>query len=139
MATSVAVQLPLFTNLAQGLEYFNANGGVRRVSDVLEEVSDIVPKSDLVDTPMLIVGWDEHPAITYDDGAVSNPYVTVHILTEDGRKVFNDGSTGVYDQLSRIDKNQLPILCKKGLRVSKYTFTDDRGHKQAAETYYLNA
>jgi DNA-binding cell septation regulator SpoVG len=93
-------------------------------------------KDTLVDKPFVIA------RVKFNDGD-SGTFVSVCAYTiPDGEKViFNDGSTGVYDQLkSYVDKTgrTTAISCPKGLRVSRYTYTDPKtGKDSPAATYYL--
>jgi hypothetical protein len=61
--------------------------------------------------------------------------------SKDGKKfIFNDGGTGVYNQLQNyVDTHGVAtgIRCKRGLRVSRYTYTDEKGKEAEAATYYL--
>lgn len=59
----------------------------------------------------------------------------------DGKKiVFNDGGTGIYQQLLAFVKKHnrtTGIRCSNGLRVSRYDYTDDEGVTRDAATYYI--
>jgi hypothetical protein len=61
-----------------------------------------------------------------------------------GKFVFTDGGTGIHDQLGewltksgREVKDVPPMFFKKGLTVSNYDYTDDKGNVSEAHTYYL--
>jgi hypothetical protein len=72
------------------------------------------------------------------DGVVQ--FVSVCCYTKDKKVVFNDGSTGIFDQLSTyVAKNDrtTAISCPKGLRVSRYDYTNDDGVTSKASTYYI--
>lgn len=78
-------------------------------------------------------------------------FASMMIVTETGeRLIVNDGSTGIYAQLDewavRLPAGKvLGGLLVRGLRVSRYQRTDDKGNKMfkdgtplMAETFYLN-
>lgn len=99
-------------------------------------------KEDLVGVPFVIamVRWND--VKTKAGLPTGKQYVSVMAFTEDGKKiVFNDGSTGVAQQLQTYiakHSRDTGILCKKGLRVSEYDYTDpDTGITAPAKTYYL--
>lgn len=95
--------------------------------------SDIAEKKSLIGVPFVIYRIDRKM------GDYNREFVTVHAITKDRTViVFNDGSTGVCDQLKgQTASPDSPIFCPKGLRVSRYTYEDDDGNKSPAETYYL--
>lgn len=77
--------------------------------------------------------------IRFNEGDSGN-FVSVCCYTKTGKVIFNDGSTGVYEQLKDYtNKNArtTAISCPRGLRVSRYTYTDDKGVDRDAATYYL--
>ena len=86
-------------------------------------------KSYLVNVPFVILEWHFR-----DSDQQDGKYVSVEVVTHTGDKiVFNDGSTGVYRQLSEITEARLAadrpdaqsgLICPNGLRVSDY-FRDD--------------
>jgi len=100
----------------------------------------VVDKSVLVGVPMLLLEW-RFVAGDFDG------FVSVAAVTQDGRKViFNDGSTGIRAQLEKVTQSrkakgnatpQMGLKVMGGLRVSQYTYTDDKGKERPAETYYL--
>lgn len=99
-------------------------------------------KDPLVGVPFGIVEW------RFNQGD-KGEFVSAAIITEDGRKlVINDGSTGVRDQLHEVtnkraahgvpeEARQRILKCRKGLRVSRYEYTDDKGNTSQAQTFYL--
>lgn len=98
-------------------------------------------KVQLIGVPFVIVEWQFRNG---DNGE----YVSALIVTaKDEKLILNDGSTGIRDQLrkvtdARIDRGQAypqqGLACEKGLRVSKYTYTDAKtGEDRPAETFYL--
>lgn len=103
-----------------------------------ESISDygsgfrLVDKSELVGVPFLILEWMFNEGDFSDDG-----FVTVYAVTnKDDRVIFNDGSTGVRDQLRTVTsqrvKNahpnpQIGLACEGGLTVSNYYRHEDTG------------
>lgn len=69
-------------------------------------------------------------------------YVVVRAVAKDGRKVvIVDGSTGIKDQLAEYmeaNHGTFPRLWENGLRVSTYTYTNEKGEESPAATYYIN-
>ena len=92
-------------------------------------------KETLIDQDMLIA------RIRFNDTESGN-FVSVCAYTvPDGNKVvFNDGGTGVYKQLQNYVRKHgrtTAIRCPKGLRVSRYKFTDTDGKERDAATFYI--
>lgn len=92
-------------------------------------------KKDLLAVPFVIamIRWTDNDDATF---------VSVCAFKEDGTKiVFNDGSTGVYQQLQTYTNKHhrdTGIACPKGLRKSDYTYTDkETGKERPAATYYI--
>ncbi len=92
-------------------------------------------KADLIGVPFVIamLRWNDTT-----DGV----FVSVMAFKEDGTKiVFNDGGTGVYQQLQTYvakHKRDTGIMCPKGLRKSDYMYTDKQtGKERPATTYYI--
>lgn len=92
--------------------------------DVVEFESsayEVVEKSTLVGVPFIITG------LKFWEGRYGRT-VTVFALTEDNRMIlFNDGSTGVYNQLSEMVERtgrSAGIVCRRGLRSSTYTYVE---------------
>jgi hypothetical protein len=113
----------LWAESADGAEFFGSGW-------------DLIDKSKLIDTPFVIVGF------RYNDGNFGT-FVSVQVIDKDNRHlVFNDGSTGVCQQIIDADHQglKLPLRVKGGLRVSEYTFHDPKtGTEIPATTYYLQA
>lgn len=119
-------------------------------SDELDEALDVfgtgfevVEKEALIGKEFIILQWRFYVG-TY------GPAVAVQCVTADNRKVvFNDGSTGIYEQIYTFTKKHgvKPILCSKGLRSSTYERTDKEtgepiinpktGKPEIATTYYF--
>lgn len=111
------------------------------IADALNEVEwQVVDKETLVGVPFVITEWTAYEG-------TKGPFVAVKVLTNNGRLLFNDGSTGIYKQLGRIEEkfrvptfkepfvpvhNGSVLVCKKGLRKSEYVVDGIE-----ATTYYL--
>lgn len=97
--------------------------------DVLED------KAHLVGVPFVGLRW------RFNAGDAGE-FVSLEVITEDGRRlIINDGSTGIYRQLKRLTDETgrtTGIACKKGLRRSDYTYTDEKGESRPATTFYLS-
>ena len=120
-------------------DVYNAFGG--QITDLPSDW-DLIDKAELVGKPFVIFSF------TLRDGDFGRPYVSVNAVLEGAtpgapvsRVVFNDGSTGVAAQLKEMAAQGIHggIRCTKGLRVSKYEYTDPRdGTTKPAQTYYLS-
>lgn len=114
-----------------------AYGAVLSSSKLFGDGSDFIRDKDmLVGVPLMILDWR---FIT--DEETGREYVNVLVMNQQGNKArFNDGSTGVYEQLKSVteDYGVIGITCKFGLRKSEYT-TEINGKKEKAVTYYLSA
>ena len=101
----------------------------------------LTDKDQLQGAEMLLLQW------RFSDGDFG-PFVSVVALTRDGRRViFNDGSTGVYQQLRTVTRArmgngevnmQAGLTATKGLKKSTYNYQDDQGVMRPASTYYLS-
>lgn len=97
----------------------------------------IKEKDKLVGVPFLVLEWR-----FIMDEDTHREYVNVLVMNGQGAKArFNDGSTGVYQQLKQVtdEMGVVAIECRGGLRKSDYTFTNDKGETSKAATYYLSA
>ncbi len=96
-------------------------------------------KATLVGAPSMFLSW------TFNNGDFGE-FVSAHVVARNesggGRKVIiNDGSTGIYQQLrDYTDRTgrQGGLFVRKGLRQSVYDYTDDKGNKRPATTFYLD-
>jgi hypothetical protein len=137
--SSSAPELPeinwaTITNLADARAVL---GKVVTASEALGDGSEfITDKNLLVKSPFLVL---DYRFVT--DEKTEREYVNVLIMGTDGSKArFNDGSTGVYQQLKDFTAQYGPgvgIEVKGGLRRSDYV-TEVDGKKQDATTYYLS-
>lgn len=87
-----------------------ATSAVEALGESIQLVQD---KDSLVGVELLVVDYRQR------DGGYGD-FVSVYARTRDGRNiVFNDGSTGVCQQLLEAEP-RLPMYVKKGLRKSEY-------------------
>lgn len=97
-------------------------------------------KNRLLGVPFVAVKIDQH-ASELNGGGV---FVSLHVVTQDGRKyILNDGSTGICAQIEELWKRKpelqgLPLMVRRGLRRSDYTYMDESGKAKPATTYYLD-
>lgn len=120
-------------NLAQNV-YGQENVVV--ASDVLGDGFKMLENKDtLIGVPFFAVAWN----FTMGD---HGEYVAVKLITQDNQKlIVTDGSSGIYQMLAHYSKQtgrKGGLFCRKGLRRSDYTFTDETGKEKAARTYYLD-
>jgi hypothetical protein len=107
----------------------NSKGGITDGKD-LGIGLDVVEKDTLVGVEMILLEW------RFNVGDFG-PFVSVTAMTKDNRKlVFNDGSTGIYAQLTEItDAGKASnIYLRKGLRKSTYDNPQGEGK---STTFYL--
>lgn len=111
---------------------------------------DLVQKAEMVGTPFLITGvkFTHNPSSN-----IGYVYVEFELSPGGERRMFNDSSTGVRQQLEEfagakgwagakgtieLEKwYDTRVLCPKGLRVSEYDTKDERGRDTKGRTYYL--
>jgi len=101
----------------------------------------VMDKAELVNVPFIILDYKFADGdFTGDDGKPQKFSIT-RLVTADNRKaILTDGSTGMRKQLERLERRGVTggILCQKGLTVSEYEFTDEKGKKTPAKTYYFH-
>ena len=125
--------------------------GVTSVDDLAWNDSPWVLLQDknlLIGKKFLAVAWKFHQSAEY----AGNEYVSVYALTLDTingetRFVFNDGSTGIYQQLRNLTDArqanghktpQAGALIKNGLKLSEYDRVDEKGLVLGkGKTFYL--
>lgn len=98
-------------------------------------------KASLVGKKMVLIDW------RFNKGM--GMFVSVRAMVQMApgapirRVIINDGSTGIMKTiLTYTEKNagkRKALLVEKGLRLSEYTYTDDKGNERPARTYYLDA
>lgn len=90
-------------------------------------------KDTLINVPFVIAG------VKVNNGDLGE-FSSVRAFKEDGTKiVFNDGGVGIHQQLKDyVAKHgrDTGIICKKGLRVSRYD-KEINGEVRRVATYYL--
>lgn len=117
-------------------------GAVALSSEVLGDGFTLVEKDKLLDEPFVLVDYTVHTSKTnFDENGEGLKFVTVRCVTkEDKRVAFNDGSTGVAQQLRDLAAREIygGIYVQNGLRASEYEVLDAKGRKSSATTYYLS-
>jgi len=121
------------------LEQLSAIFGITEASEAIgtDQYGPILEdKHKLVGVPMAIVRWDFYPG---DFGE----FVSAWVLTgSEDRYIVNDGSSGIYRQLRDLtnkDGQNAMLVCKHGLRVSKYDKELPNGQTiKDAETFYID-
>lgn len=96
-------------------------------------------KALLCGLPLILMEW------AFRDGDHGRPFASVRVMArnKDGgvsRYIFNDGSTGIAEQLAKYTKRTGKLgglVVKNGLRRSDYDYEEDGVTKQAT-TYYLD-
>jgi hypothetical protein len=113
--------------------------------DVLADEWPVLEKKKLVNVPMMLATWSVSKP---GDGDGVGQYIVVRGITKDGRRFrFADGSTGIFKQLAYLTEQRVVngsatpnagLYVPGGLTVSEYDYTDDKGNKSKAQTYYLS-
>lgn len=117
---------------AKGLDVTEAADEIGNGFSLLED------KRILVGKELVIIDWRFTHRSVADGADEDADFVTMHVVTVDGAKwIVNDGSTGIYKQLSELGDPHV-IHATKGLRVSDYKYTDDKGKTSAAATFYIS-
>jgi hypothetical protein len=124
------------------MEWLGSEGVVVEEFDGGSDWDLVGDKADLIGIPFVIAMTRFNDVKNKKGESTGKQFVSVCCFKEDGTKiVFNDGSTGVMKQLiTYADKHKRTtgIMCKKGLRVSEYEYTDkDTGEVTDAKTYYI--
>lgn len=96
-------------------------------------------KMSLIGKPMALIEWRFNRGDQGDFVSIR----AVDMSVQPFRKVIlNDGSTGIYRQLRDFTDQtriQAGLMVKNGLRVSEYTYYDDKqGIEKPAKTFYLD-
>lgn len=94
---------------------------------------ELVEKEKLEGVPFVVMDWK------FSAGKYNEDFVIVRAMTTDSRKVvFNDGSTGIRQQLRDYEQahGKRP-LHSMGLRSSVYTYKDQDGNETPATTWYI--
>jgi len=105
---------------------------------------DLVDKETLVGVPFIVLAY------AFRDGDYGDAgFVSVEAITSENKKiVFNDGSTGIRDQLRGLADRGIVagIICRNGLRKSVFYFNEETGEvsktqvkgSKPASTFYLD-
>lgn len=101
-------------------------------------------KGQIENRPFIVVDYK------LDNVGKFSAFATMKIVTADNRRlIVNDGGTGIPSQLQEIKASGHTgaILCRKGLKVSRYDVTDEKGEPVIdpqtqkpiqGETWYLD-
>lgn len=117
------------------LAHLMAAAGMTAVgaNDAFNGGFQLVDKASMKDIPHIVMDWK------FSQGRYNEDFVIVRGMTEDDRKVvYNDGSTGIRQQLKDYEKahGKRPIH-SMGLRESTYEYTDANGITGPATTWYI--
>lgn len=107
-------------------------------------------KAELEGKPLNILQWGFNESKEHKDAnGVPLVFVSMELVMEKtGEKyIVNDGS-GIRDQLAKVTASRIArgwtserafrgLYVRGGFRVSRYTFTDDKGAESAARSFYL--
>ena len=108
------------------------------VNDTIANHFPVIDKEELLNRPFMVLRARE-----VKNSEQGTRYWTLWVITKDNeRGMFSDGSTGIARQLDAVAAENYGTLEGKpfmtgGLRVSRYTYTDDSGKKSDAKTFYL--
>jgi hypothetical protein len=111
----------------------------------------VVDKATLIGVPFLILEW------RFNEGDYARGFVSVAAITKhDDKVIFNDGSTGVRDQLATVTKQRIKkghahptagLICENGLSRTTYYANSKTGETSSrpqdgadwgpASTFYL--
>lgn len=124
-----------FVRLTQDTHGEIADAGLE-IGDGFSLLND---KNILVGRPCLFMEW------TFRAGDFAAPYVSVRVVAQFhggalGKFIFNDGSTGIAEQLAKYQKNTGKtggLAVKQGLRRSDYEVEID-GRMSPATTFYID-
>jgi hypothetical protein len=121
----------------------------REYGDVLDATDEIgagfvelKDKSRLVDVPFVILSFTINEGDFRNEHGQLQYFCACRVVTRSGDKYwFTDGGTGIYQQLEDLavrSRRMGGILVPRGLRESKYEWTDEYGNQQPGITHYLN-
>jgi hypothetical protein len=144
--TAFNAETPLPESWDAAVGFLKENGvAIEHAAAVLVDEFPEVDKKDLVNVEFVLFNW----TISEDGGDYGSQFVTCRGITRTGNRFrFSDGSTGVYRQLVKLTSDRLKdgsatpnggLMCGKGLTKSEYTYTDEKGKKTPAVTYYISA
>lgn len=144
-AGGIIVQQPMGDLRQLSFEDMNRALGVTDSSEAIgtDQFGPILEdKRLLVGRPFVLVHWNFYKSDKIIRNGEPSEFVSMWILTPtDERYIVNDGSTGIYEQLRALSDEKgidSGVLCRHGLRVSEYDYTDDSGVTTQAATYYID-
>lgn len=139
----VATQVLTLDQLRNVLTFEDAVALAKQVNDgVIISSADlgdgfaIKEKKDLIGIQMMLLEWEQGKNVSKGEGFIIVRAVTVN----NDKVIFTDGSTGIWRQLTQFTEQTgrtSGMYAQEGLRVSRYTFTDETGKEKDAETYYI--
>lgn len=99
-------------------------------------------KDMLLGIPFIMVEWDFYDGDFVNPDSDANEFVAITLVTEDGGKyIITDGSTGLCQELrdytDRHEGRRQGLLCKDGLRVSRYDHNVPGSKEGPDATYYI--
>jgi len=100
----------------------------------------VMDKSEFVNRKFLLLDCRIIPGDKSDFGS---DFAILRIVATDGTKaILTDGSreSGLCPQVKRMMDRGVSggVMCEKGLTVSEYTYTDEKGKETPAKTYYIH-
>ena len=144
-ANDVVVQAPMGDLRQLSFEDMNRALGVTDSSEAIgtDQFGPILEdKRLLLGRPFVLVHWNFYKSDKIVRDGVPSEFASMWVLTStDERYIVNDGSTGIYEQLRTLtDEKGIDsgVLCKHGLRVSEYDYTDEKGVTTQAATFYID-
>lgn len=143
--------LKALTSGAQGIDFLPdswdqvAEAFAGEIIEIEGSPYTVVDKATLVDKPFLIVDVKFYHSKQYDSEAVAICALTREADGSTERVVFNDGSTGVFQQILNTvsaTKRKAGIVCEHGLKASTYDVEvvdgmNDTVKTIEATTYYF--
>ena len=123
----------------QDLQRLFADKGVT-VRDATHEIGDgfslLDDKDALIGKPFYVISW------SFAKGDYDDDFVVMRVVSESGKHVVTDGSTGIREQMrdyqAAIGGGSDPLFVARGLRKSEYEYQDENGQTKPAKTYYLS-
>lgn len=128
---------------ALAARYYGEEGLVSADETIGNGFRLLASKDALIDVPFIALAWRFNP------GEYQGEFVTMMVVTEDGRKlIVNDGGSGICNQLATYTNatgRHGGMLVKRGLTRSDYEYedhsvldADGNPTKRPASTFYLN-
>lgn len=119
--------------------------------DVISPSYDVTSKLELEGMPLILMAWRFTESKKYQTRNAEGNLIPAWFVSvlyapydDDGNlgklAIFNDGSTGIYNQLEQVTQEfgvYGGVKCAKGLRVSEYDYEAPDGSVSQAHTWYL--